>query len=400
MPLIGIGGAALLALAAVIVLGMPPGGGRAAAPQPARAEWGAFRPSDVQLAAFKIEAVATRTFRPQQITEGNIALDDELNTPVFSPYSGRVTRLIARLGDYVERSAPLFAVEAIEFVQATNDLIAAVAALKTARSLLAQAEINEKRTHELYLSKGGALKDWQQSQTDLSAAQNTLRAADTVLTTVRNRLRILGRSDKEIAGLEAQSTQTLEPVAVVGAPIGGTVTQRQLGLGQYIQSGGSTPVYTIGDLSTVWLIANVRETDIPAMRLGQPVEVRVLAYPGRVFRAKVSWVAPAIDANTHRLPVRAAVENPDGALKPMMFASFSIITGDAVTAPAVPVSAIVYEGAAARVWVARDDGTIVSREVQTGQTNEGWVEIRQGVSPGEKVVTSGTLFIDRAGGTG
>jgi cobalt-zinc-cadmium efflux system membrane fusion protein len=128
--------------------------------------------------------------------------------------------------------------------------------------------------------------------------------------------------------------------------------------------------------------------------------VRVLAYPDRVFKAKVSWVAPAIDANTHRLPVRADVENADGALKPMMFASFNIITGDPVTAPAVPASAIVYEGDAARVWVARDDGTIVSRGVETGRTSDGWVEIRRGVAPGEKVVTSGTLFIDRAGGTG
>jgi cobalt-zinc-cadmium efflux system membrane fusion protein len=403
-PLIGIvGGAALLALAAIIAAGLPPGGGRAAAPQPAKAEPGTFRPSEAQLAALKIEPVETRTFRPEQITEGNIAIDDELNTPVFSPYSGHVLRLIAKLGDDVERGAPLFAIEATEFVQAANTLITAVAAFKTARSQLTQAEINERRTHELYLAKGGALKDWQQSQTDLAAAQNTLRSADIALAAARNQLRILGKSDRDIAALEAQPTQKLDPVAIVTAPRNGTVTQRQVGLGQYIQafsSGASTPVFTVGDLSTVWLIANVREADAGSMRIGQPLEVRVLAYPDRVVTAKVSWVAPAIDANTHRLQVRADVENADGALKPMMFASFNIITGDPVTAPAVPASAIVYEGDAARVWVARDDGTIVSRGVETGRTSDGWVEIRRGVAPGEKVVTSGTLFIDRAGGTG
>jgi cobalt-zinc-cadmium efflux system membrane fusion protein len=132
------------------------------------------------------------------------------------------------------------------------------------------------------------------------------------------------------------------------------------------------------------------------MHAGEPVEVRVLAYPGRVFKAKIAWVASSVDPNTHRLPVRAEVENPDGALKPMMFANFSIITGGAIEAPAVPQSAIVYEGEEARVWVARNDGTIASRTIRTGRMSDGMVEVSSGLNPGEKVVTSGTLFIDRA----
>jgi cobalt-zinc-cadmium efflux system membrane fusion protein len=363
---------------------------------------GTFKPTEEQWKALKVEAVEIRSFRPEQVTEGNIALDDDLNTPVFSPYSGRVTRLIAKLGDKVERGAALFTLEATEFVQAANDLITAVSAQRTARVQLTQAEINEKRTHELYLAKGGALKDWQQSQTDLAAAQNALRSSEIALATVRNRLRILGKSDTEIAALEAQQTQKLEPGAVVTAPIAGMVTQRQIGLGQYIPSvtsGASSPVYTIGDLSMVWLIANVREADTGSVRLGQPVEVRVLALPGRVFKADVSWVAPSIDVSTHRLPVRANIENRDGVLKPNMFATFSIITGEAATAPAVPQSAIVYEGETARVWVAGADRTLALREVRVGRTSDGMVEIQAGLSPGETVVTRGTIFIDRAGGT-
>jgi cobalt-zinc-cadmium efflux system membrane fusion protein len=397
-------GAAIgVALAVLGLWSLPPGRSQPA-PQPAAASPpGTFKPTEEQWKALKIEAVEMRSFRPEQVTEGNIALDDDLNTPVFSPYSGRVTRLIAMLGDKVERGAPLFAVDATEFVQAANTLITALGALKTARSQLTQAEINEKRAHELYLAKGGALKDWQQSQTDLASAQNGLRSADIALAAARNVLRILGKSDADIAALEVQPTQKLEPMAIVPAPIAGTVTQRQIGLGQYIQSfssGASNPLYTIGDLSTVYLIANVREVDAGVMRIGQPVEVRVLAFPERVFKAKLSWVAPSIDPNTHRLAVRAEVENPDGALKPGMFANFSIITGDSVTAPAVPQSAVVYEGERARVWVARDDGTIAARIVTTGQTRNGMVEIRSGLAAGEKIVTSGTLFIDRAGGTG
>jgi membrane fusion protein, heavy metal efflux system len=284
-------------------------------------------------------------------------------------------------------------------VQAQNDLITALANLQTARSQLAQTQTNEKRAHDLYLAQGGALKDWQQSQTDLVTAQNTVRSDEIALAAVRNRLRILGKSDKEIAALEAQPTQKLDPVSIVTAPIGGIITQRQIGLGQFINStagGASSPVYTIGNLSTVWLMANVREAHAPLMQLNLPVEVRVLAFPGRVFRAKISWVAPSIDPNTHRMSVRADVENPDGELKPGMFANFSIITGKAATAPAVPQHAIVYEGDTARVWVAGEDGTIAARSVRVGQIADGMVEILGGLTAGEKVVTSGALFIDHA----
>ncbi len=404
---VAIVGAVALA-GALLYAVMGPAGGLSAsepagdpAPQENRTP-GTFTPTKEEWAGLIAEPVETRQFRPEHITEGNIALDDDLNTPVFSPYSGRVVRLIAALGEHVERGASLFAVEASEFVQGANTLITAVAADKTARSQLTQAEVNEKRAHELYLANGGALKDWQQSRTDLVTAQNAARSAGIALAAARNTLRILGKSEAEIAALEAQPTQQLDPVAVVTAPIAGTVTQRQVSLGQYIQSissGASAPVYTIGDLSKVYLIANVREEDAASVHVGDPVEVRVLAYPGRVFKAKLSWVAPAVDANTHRLPVRAEIDNPDGALKPMMFADFTIITGAPVMAPAVPQSAVVYEGDQARVWVADKNGALALRQVRTGRTSDGMVEILSGLAAGEKVVTKGSVFIDRAGGT-
>jgi cobalt-zinc-cadmium efflux system membrane fusion protein len=363
---------------------------------------GTFKPTDEQWKGLDIASVDLVTFHSDSVTEGSIAIDDDLTTPVFSPYSGHVVKLIAKLGDHVERGAPLFQVEATEYVNASNTLIGAVAAAKTAQSQLKQAEINEKRAHDLFSANGGALKDWQQSKTDLAAAQNTVRSTDIALAAARNQLRILGKSEAEIAALEAAPTQQLDPVAVVPAPIAGTVTQRQVGVGQNIQSisnGASNPVYTIGDPSTVWLIANVREEDVPLVHLGSPVAVRVPAYPGRVFKAKISWVAASLDPNTHRLQVRADVENPDSALKPMMFANFSITTGQDAAEPAVPQSAVVYEGDQARVWVAGNGNTLALRHVKVGRTQDGLVEILSGLAAGEKVVTKGTVFIDRAGGT-
>ena len=360
---------------------------------------GTFRPTELQWRGLKLAPVTMMTFRPERVTEGTIAVDDDLTTAVFSHYSGRVIKVIAMLGDVVEPGAPLFVIHASEFVQAQNDLITALANLQSARSQLKMAQTTEKRTHELYLAQGGSLKDWQQAQTDLITAQNTVRSDEIALHAVRSRLRILGKSEQEISSLEAEPTQKLEPVATVTAPVRGTITQRQIGVGQYINSeatGATNPVYTISDLSTVYLIANVREVDAPLMNIGLPLEVHVLAYPDRVFKGKVSYVAPSMDPNTHRLPVRADVENPDGALKPGMFANFSIITGEASTAPAVPQEAIVYEGDSARVWVAGDGDTLALREIRTGRTSDGMVEVRAGLSAGEKVVTSGTVFIDRA----
>jgi cobalt-zinc-cadmium efflux system membrane fusion protein len=356
---------------------------------------GAFRPSETQWASLKLTAVRQVAFRDERATDGKIAINEDTTTPVFSPYSGRVSKLIARPGDLVERGAPLFAIEASEFVQGHNDLVTAVAGVEKARSRLTLAQTAEKRQRELQAIRGGTLKDLEQAQSDLVAAQGDLRSAEIALAAVRNRLRILGRSDEEIAQLEKADRIAAE--TIVSAPIGGTIIQRRVGLGQYINAGASDPIYTVGNLSTVWLIANVRESDAPKMKVGAAVEVTVLAFPGQVFNARLAYVAPALDPNTRRLPVRAEIQNTRRELLPEMFASFRIVSGDGRLMPAVPADAIVYEGASARVWIARpDDKTVVSRSITVGDTTNGLVEVLKGLTVGETVVTSGTLFIDRA----
>ncbi len=361
-------------------------GGAPAAPAPQPAPPGTFRPTKEQLATLAIAPAQAMSFRGEQITDGNIAYNDDTTTPVFSPFSGQVTRIIANLGDAVKKGDPLMVVAASEFAQARSNLI-------TARAQVTLATANEKRLHALYDAKAAARKDWLQSQADLTTAESNLQA-------VQNQLRIMGKSDSEIAALENSATVAKStPEAVVRAPVSGTVTQRQVGLGQNIQSvsaGAANPVFTIGNLSRVWLVANVREADAPLMRVGQRVEVHVLALPERTFKAKVSWVAPAVDPNTHRLPVRAEINNPDGALKPMMFANFSIVTGEEVSSVGVPQSAVVYEGSNAHVFVANDDGTLAIRPIQIGRISGDMLEVASGLKAGEKIVTRGTLFIDRA----
>jgi cobalt-zinc-cadmium efflux system membrane fusion protein len=340
---------------------------------------GTFRASASQLKTFTIEAVQQHAFVSEELTEGKIGVNGDRATPVISPYSGRVTRVIAGLGDTVKAGAALATLEASEFVQAQNDLAVAAAQVKLAR-------INETRKHALFDAKGGSLQDWQQAQADLTAAE-------TALNSVRNRLQIFGKSPADISKLEA--SQTMSPVATLTAPIAGVVVDRQVGPGQYLQAGGA-PVFTIADPSSVWLLANVRETDAGLVKLGQSVEVRVLAYPKRTFKARVTYVAAVLDPVTHRLPVRAEIDNRDGALKPEMFANFRILTSDATESPAVPEVAVVYEGSAAHVWVVGADGLLIYRAIRPGRSNEGLVEVLDGLKTGERVVTKGGLFIDQA----
>jgi membrane fusion protein, heavy metal efflux system len=394
---IAAGGAVAIVAAVVVIWALDSGPGNAVArpDKVAQEADGAFAPSETQWSGLKLTSVRQVAFRDERTTDGKIAINEDTTTPVFSPYSGRVSRLIARPGDHVERGAPLFAIEASEFVQGQNDLVTAVAGVDKAKSRLVLAQTSEKRQRELLAIRGGALKDLEQAQSDLIGAQGDLRAAEIALAASRNRLRILGRADEEITKLEKADRIGAE--AIVGAPISGTVIQRKVGLGQYITVGATDPVFTVGDLDTVWLIANVRESDAPRMKVGSPVEVSVLAHPGRVFNAKLAYVAPALDPNTRRLPVRAEIQNPGRELLPEMFATFRIVSGESRLMPAVPADAVIYEGAQARVWVARPkDKKVVSRSVEVGGTENGQVEIRKGLSVGESVVTSGTLFIDRA----
>jgi cobalt-zinc-cadmium efflux system membrane fusion protein len=360
-----------------------------------------FRLTDRQWATLKIAPVNERVF--QQITEadGKIAWDDDLVTPVFSPYSGRITKLMAHAGDTIAAGQPLFAIQASELAQAQNDLITAAANLRTAKAQLTLATTNEKRQHDLYLAKGAALKDWQQAQLDLATAQGGLNSGTAALAAVRNRLRILGKTDPEISEIEATADVSgLPSESVVTAPIGGTVVQRQAGLGQNIisaSSGASSPVFTIGDLSTVWLVANVREEDAPRLYKGAAVDVIVLALPGRTFRARLTYIGAAIDPVTHRLPVRAEIDNANGLLKPEMFASFRIITGEGARFAVVPDIAVVHEIDSAHVWVANPaDKTLELRMIKIATTQDGVVAVRDGLKPGEQIVTSGAVFIDRA----
>jgi cobalt-zinc-cadmium efflux system membrane fusion protein len=353
-----------------------------------------FTPTPSEWATLTIEPVKQKAFRAEYVTEGKVAVDEDRSTPVFSPYAGRVTKLLAKPGDSLEQGQPLFKIEAADTVQAQNDFIAAMTSQNKAKSALELADIQFKRAKDLYEGHAVPLKDYQQAEAVQVQAQNDMRSSVTALEAARNKLHILGFTDEAIKTF--QDKGSINPEITIYAPIAGTVVQRKIGPGQYVNSGASDPVFVIGDLSTVWLIAFVRESDAAAISVGQDITVNVMALPGRPLTAKINYVAAAIDPNTRRLLVRATIDNKDGLLKPEMFANVTIYSAGDRAAPAVPKQALIYEGDQVRIWVAREDKSVELRQIKIGLVNGDLVEVTSNLKPGEQIVTKGSLFIDRA----
>jgi len=353
-----------------------------------------YTPTPAEWASLTIQSVTERAFRAEHVTEGKIAVDEDRSTPVFSPYAGRVTKLLARPGDSVTQGQPLFVIEAADTVQAQNDFITAATGLNKARSALDLAQLQHKRAKDLFEGKAVPLKDFQQAEATLIQAQNDLRSTETALEAARNKLRILGLTDDAISAFQEKGR--INPETTIFAPIAGTVVQRKIGPGQYVNSGASDPVFVIGDLSTVWLTAFVRETEASTVVVGQELTFNLLALPGRTLTGRINYVAAAIDPATRRLMVRATVDNASGQLKPEMFATVTLYAPDDQPSVGVPKQALIYEGDQVRVWVAHEDKSIELRQIKTGLTNGDLVEVHGNLKPGEQIVTKGSLFIDRA----
>ena len=345
-----------------------------------------------QMHQLRVIAVELYPFRVQKLAIGQIAYNEDTSTAVLAPFSGRVTRLIAKIGETVKRGDPLFELDSPEVVQPQNDFIAAVTALNKARSALDLAQIVERRMRDLYEGKAAPLKEFQQAQAALVAAQNDMRSADVALEAVRSRLRIVGFTEAEIDALREKGL--IRRAVPIHAPIDGTVIARKVGPGQYVRNDTGDALYVIADLATMWLKAQVPENEIPSIRIGQEAEVRVSALPGRLFKARITTISSATDLTTRRLVVRSEVPNPDGALKAEMFASFKIATGADEPSPAVPVDSVIREGDLSVVWVEQEPTLFRRRKVTIGMEQDGRMQVRDGLAVGERVVGRGAIFVD------
>jgi membrane fusion protein, heavy metal efflux system len=361
--------------------------GAQAAPETSDAHQTAEPPADsvelaeTQLKAVKVDAIGERDFPIEKTAVGSIDFNEELLTQVFTPYQGRIIGLFAKVGDEVMKGETLFTIDSPDLLQAESTLIAAAGVLELTNR-------NLDRLKMLYAAHAVSQKDLEQAVSDNQTAQGAYRAG-------RDAVRIFGKTDAEIDQIVKE--RRVDPTLVVVSPISGRITARNAAPGLLVQPGNAPAPYTVADISTMWMLANVAESDSPAFHVGQDVKVSVMAYPGRVFEGRISTIDSTVDPVTHRVLVRSEIPNPNHELRSGMFATFVIRTGDPVRSLAIPVDGVVREGdGTMTVWVTADRRRFTRRTVKIGQQHNDYDQVLEGLEPGELAATEGALFLSNA----
>ena len=337
--------------------------------------------SETQAKTVKVEPVGERTFVIQREAVGSIDFNQDMTVQVFSPYQGKIIGLFAKLGDEVVKAQKLYTIDSPDLGQAESTLIAAAGVLELTTRTLARAK-------KLYETQGISQKDMEQAVSDQQSAEGALKSA-------RNAVRLFGKTEVEVDQIVAR--RRIDPIMVVPSPITGRITARNAAPGLLVQPGAAPAPYSVADISTMWMLAQVIESDSPLFHVGQEVKVRVMAYPDKVFEGKVSTIGASVDPATHRLLVRSEIRDPKHELRPGMFATFVIRTGDSVRSTAVPVDGVVREGdGTMTVWVTTDRRTFVKRSVKVGMQQDGYDQIIDGLQPGELMATEGALYRSNA----
>ena len=376
--------AALFAVAAVVYLtwhsgdGAKPGPGNAGVPNAAAQNPDSVDLSDAQLPAVKVAPVEERDFPVEKEAVGSIDFNEDLAVQVFTPYQGRIIGLFAEIGDDVKKGQTLFTIDSPDLLQAESTLIAAMGVMDLTTRNLA-------RLQELYTTRAVSQHDLDQGVSDQMTAEGNLRAA-------RDAVRIFGKTDADIDRIVAD--RSADPTLVVPSPINGRITARNAAPGLFVQPGNAPAPYTVADVNTMWMLANVAEDDSPVFRVGQQVQVKLAAFPGRAFDGKITTIGATVDPNTRRVLVRSEISDPQHELRSGMFANFVIGIGAPVRSPAVPVDGVVREGDGTQtVWVTADRRRFTRRTVKIGVQRGGYRQILEGVQAGELVATEGAIFL-------
>jgi cobalt-zinc-cadmium efflux system membrane fusion protein len=334
--------------------------------------------SEKQASSLKIGPIATHEFGILKTAVGTIDFNENLLVQVFSQYPGKIIKAFYNVGDDVKQSDILFTIDSPDLLQAESTLLAAAGVLELQKKTLA-------RVTGLLKSGGMAQKDVDQATSDQQTAEGNFKAA-------KDAVRIFGKTDAEID--QIVSNRKVESTLIVPSPISGRIVTRNAAPGFLTQPGTPPAPFQIADVSTMWMIANVIETDAPAYKLGQEVEVRVPAYPDKVFKGHVTNLGSMIDPNSHRQLVRSEIDDPEHLLRSGMFASFKIRVGAAVRSLAVPAAGLVREGdGTMTVWVTSDHRRFTKRTVTLGIQQNGWGQIVDGLKPDDTVVTDGAVFL-------
>jgi membrane fusion protein, heavy metal efflux system len=308
---------------------------------------------------------------------GAVAYNAFKTTPVFAAIGGPVREILVTPGENVHAGQPLLTVN-------SPDYSAARSAYLKARSAFLLADKFYTRAQDLFSHGAIAEADFQTAESTRIQAQADLQASE-------DALRVLGITDVE--SLEKNAPKTTSQVPVL-APVGGEVVERLVGPGQLLQA-GTTQVFTISDMSTVWVLVNVYQGDVAYVRSGDSVNINTDSYPD-TFHGRISYIAPALDPNTRTLQARIITENPGDKLKKDMYVTATVSAGAIANALTVPDSAVLRDTENqpfVYVQSTTKQNEFARRLVQLGDSHGGRTQLTSGVKEGERVVGDGSLFL-------
>lgn len=307
---------------------------------------------------------------------GSVEYNAFSTTPVISQVGGPVSRILVLPGEHVKQGQPMLEVSSPDYSQLLDTYLKAADSYRL-------ADRNYARAQDLYQHQAIAERDLQQAESDRNQARADLNAAE-------QGLKILGVKNPEDLAKAATSAQI--PVL---APISGEVVERMVSPGQVIQA-GQTQAFTISNMSSVWVLANVYQADLAYVHIGDGVVVQTDAYPD-TFHGKISYIAPAIDPNTRTLQARIVVDNKGEKLKKDMYCTVTVTAGTVTNAIAVPDAAVLRDDENLPfVYVESGTNQFGRRPVSIGESNNGQTQVLSGLSVGEKVVGNGSLFLQFA----
>jgi len=322
-----------------------------------------------------ITAEPTTLTRTLRLT-GTVAYNAFKTTPVITQVGGPVSRILVVPGQHVKAGQPMLDVSSPDYSQLLSSYLKATDSYRL-------ADKSYSRAQDLYQHHAIAERDLEQAESDRNQARADLNAAE-------QGMKILGI--KNPADLAKTPSSAQIPVL---APIGGEVVERLVAPGQVVQA-GQTQAFTISDLSTVWVLANIYQADLASVRSGDDVVVQTDAYPGS-FHGRISYVSPALDPNTRTLQARIIVDNPGERLKKDMYCTVTVSAGTLSNVIAVPDASILHDdNNQPFVYVATGENQFGRRDVEVGQSENGKSQIVKGISVGERVVGDGSLFLQFA----
>lgn len=341
---------------------------------------GAFSLTAEQRARIHLVTVQNQPFRPTLEATGTVAFNGDRSTPVLSPISGPALQILVNPGAVVKKGDALATVSSPDFAAAVASYRKAESAYRNLKRI---ADLDE----QLFKNDAIARRDLEQAQTDAAGAAADRDAAI-------QQMRSLGVQESQIEAIR-QDTPMTEPMqATIRAPIDGTVVEKLISPGQLLQA-GTTQCFTIADLSSMWVLANVFPSDVKDVTVGEPVDV-ITDASTVPLQGRVDYVAALVDPTSKAIAVRVLVPNLNHVLRRDMFVHVGIHANHEHTGMLVPTTSVLRDEENLPFVYVVANGSFERRRITLGSRVEDRYEVTSGIAPGDKVVSEGALFLQFA----